>query len=231
MSGRLYGVGVGPGDPELLTLKAARILAAAPVIAYPAPLEGESLARRIAAAHIPAGRTEIELRIPFAPAQSAEHAYDAGAEAMAAHLAAGRDVACLCLGDPFFYGSFIAVFARLRGRFPVEVVPGVSSLSACSAALAHPLAAGEDSLAIVPATRSEPEIAAALEQADAAAIIKPGRHLAKVMRVLGRLGLIGEARYIERVGLPGQRERPLAEAERDGAAYFSMILVRRRGGA
>jgi precorrin-2/cobalt-factor-2 C20-methyltransferase len=231
VSGTLHGIGVGPGDPELLTLKAARLIAACPVIAYPAPLEGEGMARAIAAAHIPAGRAEIAIRMGFRPGEDAAAAYDAGAEAIAAHLAAGRDVALLCEGDPLFFGSFVYVFARLAGRFPIRVVPGVSSVMACAAVLGHPLTAGDDALAAIPATRSEAEIERVLGAVDSAAIMKVGRHLTKVRRVLDRLNLAAHARYVERAGLAEQRIRTLDEAEADGAPYFSMILVHRRGQA
>ncbi len=134
MSGRLYGIGVGPGDPELMTLKAVRVLAEAPVVAYPAPDKGESSARKIAAAHIPAGRIEIAIRVPMRPGPEPAAIYDDAAKEIAAHLEAGRDVAVLCEGDPLFYGSFIYLHDRLAHRFPTTVVPGVSSLTACAAA-------------------------------------------------------------------------------------------------
>jgi precorrin-2/cobalt-factor-2 C20-methyltransferase len=230
MTGTLYGVGVGPGDPELLTLKAARLLAAVPVVAYPAPLEGCGMARTIAAAHIPAGRTEIAIRMGFtADRAGTEAAYDRGAAAIAIHLEQGRDVALLCEGDPLLFGSFIYVLARLGERFPVVVVPGVTSPLAAAAALQFPLAAWNDRVAVIPASRSEAEIEALLAAVDAAAIMKVGRHLPKLRRILGRLGLDGH--YIERVGLPDQRILSLEAAEAGGAPYFSIILVHRRGKA
>jgi precorrin-2/cobalt-factor-2 C20-methyltransferase len=232
MSGTLFGIGVGPGDPELLTLKAVRLLGQVPVIAYPAPVEGDSLARSIAAAHIPAGIVEIALCMPFDPAKRADEVYDAGALAIAGHLAAGRDVGVLCEGDPLFFGSFVYLLARLAARFPFEVVPGVSSLMACAAVLGHPLTARDDALVVIPAPRPEDEIERLLAGAESAAIMKLGRHLPKVWRVLGRLGLAEQALYVERAGQSGQRIRPLAEAARDPAApYFAMVLVHRRGKA
>jgi precorrin-2/cobalt-factor-2 C20-methyltransferase len=230
--GTLYGLGVGPGDAELLTLKAARIIRDAPVLAWPAPLEGEGLARTIAAPHIPAGKTEIAIRMPFTVDRTqTDAAYDRAAEDIAGHLSAGRDVAVLCEGDPFFFGSFIYLFARLSHRFTVEVVPGVSSVMAGAAALAAPISAWDDAVAVVPATKDEAEIAALLAHAEAAVIMKVGRHLPKVLRVLERLGIKDKARYIERVGLPGQRILPIDAAEAEGAPYFSLILVHRRGEA
>ncbi len=237
----LFGLGVGPGDPELLTLKALRLLREVPVLAYPAPLEGESMARSIVAGFLEEGegegegegkRIELPLRMRFdADRTSANRAYDLGARDIADHLRAGRDVAVLCEGDPFLYGSFIYLFGRLSGRFPIEVVPGVSSVLACSAALGAPLSALDDRVAVIPATRAEDEIERLMDSVDSAAILKAGRHLEKIARVLERLGLLDKARYIERAGLPGQRIRPLAEARAEGGPYFSMVLVHRRGEA
>ena len=230
-SGTLYGLGVGPGDPELITLKALRLLRSCPVIAYPAPEEGASLARKIAAPHLPGGQTEIAIRMPLDAGRfPIDAVYDTAARAVAVHLAAGRDVAALCEGDPFFYGSFMYLFGRLAGDHRVEVVPGVSSLLACPAALGAPLAARDDTLIVLPATLPEETLRGRLEGADAAAIIKVGRHLAKVRRVLENLGLFGKARYIEHATMPEQRIAPLAEAG-DRAPYFSMVVVHARGDA
>ena len=224
MTGTLYGVAVGPGDPELLTAKAIRVLGAAPVLAWPAPLEGEGMARSIAAAHIPAGRTEIAIRLAFRPERDdTDAAYGSAAEDIAAHLAAGRDVAVLCEGDPLFFGSFIYLMARLAPRFAVEVVPGVPAMMAAAAALRVPVATLDDAVAVIPATLAEDRIAGLLAAADAAVIMKVGRHLAKVRRVLDRQGLMNHAWLAERVGHPGQRLAALAEI--DSAPYFSLILV------
>jgi precorrin-2/cobalt-factor-2 C20-methyltransferase len=231
MSGTLFGIGVGPGDPELLTLKAARRLATAAVVAYPAPLVGESLARSIVAAHLRPGIEEIALRMPFVAGHRPDDAYDAGAAAIAGHLAAGRDVAVLCEGDPLLFGSFIYLLARLGHGFPVEIVPGVSSVTACAAVAAHPLTIRDDALVIVPATRPEAEIEALLAVAEAAAIMKVGRHLEKVRRVLQRLGLANAALCIERAGQPGQRIRRLDEVEAGELPYFAIILLHKRGKA
>ena len=230
-AGTLYGLGVGPGDPELITLKALRLLKAAPVIAYPAPEEGESLARKIAAPHLPGGQTEIAIRMPLDASRfPAQAVYDRAAEEVATHLDAGRDVAALCEGDPFFYGSFMYLFGRLAGDHRVEVVPGVSSLLACPAALGAPPAARDDTLIVLPATLAEATREDRLDGVDAAAIIKVGRHLEKVRRVLDRLGLGKSARYIEHATMAEQRIAPLAEAG-DRAPYFSMVLVHARGDA
>ena len=139
VSGRFYGIGVGPGDPELMTLKAVRILSETPVIAYPAPNSGESSARAIAARFIPVGRIEIAIRVPMRVGPVPLEAYQRAADEIAGHLDAGRDVAVLCEGDPFFYGSFMYLHDALAGRFPSTIVPGVSSLTACAAASGRPL--------------------------------------------------------------------------------------------
>ena len=214
-------------------MKALNRLRACPVIAYPAPETGDSLARRIAAPHL-ADRTPIEvaIRMPIEAARfPAQAVYDQAASELGGHLAAGRDVAILCQGDPFFYGSFMYLFARLATRFRVEVVPGVSSLTACAAALGWPLAARDDVLAVIPAPLPEADLAARLAAADAAAIIKLGRHLPKVRRVLETLGLAASARYIERATLPEQAIRDLTDVPDDAAPYFATVLVHRRGGA
>ncbi len=229
--GTLYGLGVGPGDPELITLKALRLLRACPVIAYPAPEHGESLARGIAAPHIARTKTEIAIRMPLDAGRfPIDAVYDEAARAVAGHLDAGRDVAALCEGDPFFYGSFMYLFGRLAETHRIEVVPGVSSLVACPAALGAPLAARDDALMVVPATLPEDALAARLEGVDAAAIIKVGRHVDKLRRVLERLGLADRARYVEHATMANQRIVPLAEV--DGRApYFSMVVVHARGEA
>ena len=234
MSGTLYGLGIGPGDPELITVKALRLLNAAPVIAYPAPEQGESLARSIVAPHLNGGgkKTEVVIRMPLVAARfPAGAVYDRAAEELGGHLEAGRDVAVLCEGDPFFYGSFMYLFGRMAERFTVEVVPGVSSLTACAAVLGAPLAARNDVLTVVPAPLDEAALKARLAGAEAVAIIKIGRHFAKVRRVLDELGLIHQARYVEHATMASQRILPLDAVAEEDVPYFSMILVHKRGEA
>ncbi|MDA0996884.1 MAG: precorrin-2 C(20)-methyltransferase [Proteobacteria bacterium] len=229
MSGKLYGLGVGPGDPELLTLKAVRLIAAADVIAYPAPAGGaDSMARRIAALHIPDGKIEIVIATPMRPETfPADDVYDAYADEIAGHLRDGHDVAVLCEGDPFLYGSFMYLFGRLAGEFPTEVVPGVSSLGACAARAGVPLVSRNQVLAIVPAPLSESDLETRIAVADAVAVMKVGRHLAKIRRVLTKLDRLEGAVYIERATLGDELVCPLASVTADTAPYFSMILVRR----
>jgi len=228
VTGTLYGLGIGPGDPDLITVKAQAILAAVPVIAYPAPEGGESLVRAIADRHIPPGRAEIVISTPMISGRfPANDVYDRYAAIIAEHLDAGRDVAVLCEGDPFLYGSFMYVYERLAPRYPARVVPGVSSLGAAAAAAGTWLASRDEILTVLPATLPEDELAARLALTDAAAVMKVGRHLAKVRRVLSRLGLAAGARYVERATMEGETVLPLDAAELKTAPYFSMVLVRR----
>ncbi|HYG89687.1 MAG TPA: precorrin-2 C(20)-methyltransferase [Azospirillum sp.] len=227
MTGTLYGLGVGPGDPELVTLKALRLLRASPVIAYLAANDGDSFARSIVAPHLPGGQTEVVIRIAMsADPTGGQAVYDRAAEELADHLAAGRDVAMPCEGDPLFYGSFQYLFTRLAGRFPVQVVPGVSSLTATAAAVPVPLVSRNDTLTVLPAPLDAAVLRERLASTDAAAVMKLGRHFEKVCAVLDELGLTHRALYVERAGLPDQRVLPLAEVE-PPVPYFSMILVPR----
>ncbi len=232
MTGTLYGLGIGPGDPELITVKALRILQAVPVIAYPAPEHGDSLARAIVQTLIPPDRTEVVIRTPMLVARfPAEEVYDRAAATLGDHLGAGRDVAVLCEGDPFFYGSFMYLYARMADRFPVEVVPGVSSLTACAAVLGQPLAARNDVLTVVPAPLDADQLKRRLAASDAAAIVKLGRHFAKVRQVLAELGIIERARYVAHATMADQCIAPLDAVDPAAVPYFSMILVHKRGAA
>ena len=224
--GTAYGIGVGPGDPELVTLKALRLLQAAPVVAYPAPDDGPSFARSIVAQWLRPEQREIAIRVPMVAERfPAQEVYDRAAAEIGTVLSAGRDVAILCQGDPFFYGSFMYLFTRLADRFPVSIVPGVSSLTACAAAAGTPLAARSETLTVVPATLGEAELERRLAVSEAAAIIKLGRNFEKVRAVLARLRLDGRARYVERASLPNQRVLPLAEVATGSVPYFAMIVL------
>ena len=232
MSGKVLGLGVGPGDPELITVKALRLLREAAVVAYPAPENGASFARAIVARWLSPAQREIVIRIPIESARfPAQAVYDEAARRIAAELEGGSSVAVLCQGDPFFHGSFMYLFARLAERFPVEVVPGVSSLTACAAAARWPLAAREDVLIALPAALGEQQLKCRLAEVEAAAIIKLGRHFAKVRSVLEALGLAANARYVERASLASERVLPLDAVDAASVPYFSMILVHRRGAA
>ncbi|WP_279479228.1 precorrin-2 C(20)-methyltransferase [Aureimonas sp. SK2] len=225
MTGRLLGIGLGPGDPELLTLKAVRLLREAPVIAYPLSEGGTSLARSIAAPHLPGGQSEIAIELCMSVTRApGQGAYDLAAPKIAAELDAGRDVAVLCEGDPFFYGSFLQLFARLGSRYPAEIVPGISSVMAAAARTRRPLSARDDRFAVLPATLPDAALRAGIEAAESVAILKLGRHFARAKALIGTLGLTKDATYAERVGQPGERVLPLAETG-DRAPYFALILL------
>ncbi|GAB4236022.1 MAG: precorrin-2 C(20)-methyltransferase [Methyloligellaceae bacterium] len=226
--GILYGVGVGPGDPELMTLKAVRVIEAAKVVAYPVNAEGHSQARACAAAILPQDVTELPVHIPMhvdrAPAQAA---YDAAATQIAAHLDAGRDTAWLCVGDPLFYGSFIYLAARLEGAHEVRVVPGITAVSACAAQACAPLASRAEVLSVIPATLEEAALRRAVAGADTSIIIKVGRHFEKVRRVLEAAGLSARAHLFRDATRPQQHVARLSDLEQADSSYFSTILIRR----
>ncbi|WP_420861468.1 precorrin-2 C(20)-methyltransferase [Algirhabdus cladophorae] len=225
MSGVLYGVGLGPGDPELMTLKAHRLISGAQVVAYPTLAGGDSFARSIAAGAIASGAREIVMDVPMTTAREpAQAAYDIGARAIADELDAGHDVVCLCEGDPFFYGSFMYIFARLADTYEVEVVPGVTSVTTCAARAAKPLVARNERLTVLPGPLPQDELRSRIEGAESVAIMKVGRHLAKIRGVIDGLGLLDQAVYVERASLPQEVICPLAEAP-EKAPYFSMILL------
>ena len=225
MTGTLYGIGVGPGDPELMTLKAVRLLQQVPVIAYPAADDGDSSARAIAAEFLPPDRTEIAIKVPMRPGRMPIKVYDAAAEDIAGHLADDRDVAVLCEGDPFFYGSFMYLHDRLAGRCPCVVVPGVSSLTACAASAGQPLAGRNAVLTVLPATLDDAELTARLKNTEAAAILKVGRHLPRLRDVIEACGLTARATYVEHASRTDEKVMPLVETGGGEAPYFSMILI------
>jgi precorrin-2 C20-methyltransferase/precorrin-3B C17-methyltransferase len=234
MTGRFYGVGVGPGDPDLITRKAARLIAGAAVIAYHAGAGKESNARRTAAGLFPAGVTEERLTYPVTTGDT-DHPggyagaladfYEESAARLAAHLDAGRDVVLLAEGDPLFYGSFMYMHDRLADRYEVEIVPGVPAFAAATAAAASPLARQSDVLTILPGTLPEPELARRLADTDAAIIMKLGRTFPAVRRALEAAGRLGHALYVERASTPQQRWVPVADVDPATVPYFSLILV------
>lgn len=230
MAGKVFGVGLGPGDPELMTLKAARIIAAADVIAYPAPPDGPSFARSIASAHVTDQQTEIPIRMPLDPSKfPAEEAYTIGAAAIEACLKAGQTVAVLCQGDPCLYGSFMYLFDRLAKDWPVEIIPGVSSLGATAGLAGRPLALRDEPLVVLPGILPDDALRPLLQATEAAAIMKVGRHVARLKALLAGLDLLDTAVLVERATLEEARVRPLSDVTEDRAPYFSLILVRRRG--
>lgn len=224
-AGRLYGLGLGPGDPELVTLKALRLLRAAAVVAYPAPKGGASFARSIVAEWLQPTQREIAIDFPMRPGPLPADLYDAAAATLAAELNRGHDIVFLCQGDPFFYGSFAAIFTRLAPRYQVAVVPGVSSLTACAAAAGAPLVQRDECVTVIPATLPSAELARRLAECEVAAIIKLGRHAPKVHRVLAEVGLLAHALYIERATQEREQVARFATIDPSGVPYFAMALV------
>ena len=225
MSGTLFGLGLGPGDPELITLKAARLIREASTIAYPTLAGGDSFARAIAADLITDGTREIRMDVPMTTdRQPAQDAYDAGAQEISKILKTGDNVVCLCEGDPFFYGSFMYLYARLSQDFNVEVIPGVTSITACAARAGMPLAARNERLTVLPGPLPEAELRLRIEGAESVVIMKVGRHLQKIRQVIESLGLTAQATYVERATLPQEVVLPLYQAP-EKAPYFSMILL------
>jgi len=232
MNGTLFGVGVGPGDPELITLKALRCIEAADVIAYPKLEDTASFARSIISDLVADSQEEFPITIPMlTDPKPAQKVYDKAASAIAECLNDGKIVAALCEGDPFFYGSFQFLFSRLAGSYRVEIVPGVSSLMSCAASISMPLSARNDILTILPAPLCDDNLRERLSGTDATAIIKIGRHFDRVYALLKSLELDQFAHYIERSTLPTERILPLDRVEGDKVPYFSMILVHKRGEA
>lgn len=234
MTGRLYGLGLGPGDPELLTLKAARLLDAVPVVAYFAKRGSPSNARAIIADRLRPGVVELPLLYPVTTEiPRAEAGYRAALDAfhdeaaadIAAHLDAGRDVAVASEGDPLFYGSYMHLHLRLAHRFPTEVVPGITAMSGAWALAGLPIAQGDDVLTVLPGTLDEDVLTERLRGTEAAIIMKLGRNLPRVRAALVRAGRLEAAFYAERVGTPAQRVLRLVERDEAPAPYFSLILL------
>ena len=232
--GRLYGIGLGPGDPELLTVKAVRHLQTAPVVAYFAKAGRRGNARGIADQWINASSQELPLHypvtteLPFAePAYIAALAafYEQSAETIAAHLLDGRDVALLCEGDPFFYGSFMHLYIRLKDRFAVTVVPGVTGMSGCWTSAGAPITWGDDILTVLPGTLPAAALTSRLRDSDAAVVMKLGSNFAKVRDAIRDAGLMERAIYVERGTMEAEIVMPLKDHTGDIAPYFAMVLV------
>jgi precorrin-2/cobalt-factor-2 C20-methyltransferase len=231
---KLIGVGVGPGDPELLTLKATRALGEADVVAHFAKAGNPSHSRAIVAEHLRGGVVELPLLYPVTTEQPKEcdayrdairDFYDGAAEKIATLLDAGKTVAVICEGDPLFYGSYMHMHTRLAARFPTEIVAGVTGMSGCWSAAGMPIAQGDDVFTVLPATLPEGELARRLAEADAAVVMKVGRHLPKLRRALATSGRLPRAIYVERGTMAEEKMIPLSAKSDDEAPYFAVVLV------
>jgi precorrin-2/cobalt-factor-2 C20-methyltransferase len=232
--GTLYGVGLGPGDPELMTLKAARIIASAPVIAHFRKAGRPGHARTIAADIIPKSSIEACLEYPVTTEVNFHDAgyidairefYGTSADRLKRHLDDGHNVALLCEGDPFFYGSFLHMYDRIKATHPVAVIPGITGMSGCWTAADTPITYGDDVLTVLPGTLDAPTLTARLKDTDAAVIMKVGRNLEKIRSALRDAGRLNDAIYVERGTMHGQRVIPLASLDAQPVPYFSIILL------
>ena len=232
--GKLYGVGLGPGDPELMTVKAARLISEADVIAYHSARHGRSIARSVAEPYLRDGQIEEKLVYPITT-ETTDHPggyegaiadfYELSAKRLAEHLDAGRDVVVLCEGDPFFYGSYMYMHERLSGRYEAVVIPGVTSVSAASSVLGRPLVQRDEVLTVLPGTLPAPELARRLADTDAAAVLKLGRTFGSVREALAEAGKLDDAWYIERATWGQQRIEPFASVDPESVPYFSLALL------
>ncbi|MBO1039580.1 precorrin-2 C(20)-methyltransferase [Brucella pituitosa] len=232
--GKLYGLGVGPGDPELITLKALRLLKSAPVVAYHAAKGKKGNALTIVETYLSSEQTLVPLIYPVTTEKLPAHMdyeqivsdfYSEITTTIASHLDAGRDVAVIAEGDPFFYGSFMYIHDRLAEKYETEVVPGVCSVLGAAAVLGAPLVYRNQTLSILSGVMSAEELKKRLAGTEAAAIMKLGKNLDKVRDVLTDLGLMDRALYIERATMQNQRIASLAEVSGSDCPYFSIILV------
>ncbi|MGW5680674.1 precorrin-2 C(20)-methyltransferase [Nonomuraea sp. NPDC003754] len=239
MAGRLFGVGLGPGDPELVTVKAARLIGEADVIAYHSARHGRSIARSIALPYMREGQVEELLKYPLTT-ETTDHPggyqgaledfYAECAQRLAAHLDAGRVVVVLCEGDPLFYGSYMHMHKRLAHRYETEVVPGVTSVAGAAAVLGRPLVEHEETLTVLPGTLPADVITEKLKSADSVAVLKLGRTFEKVRDALAEAGRLDEAWYVERATTASQRIEPLKDVDPASVPYFSLAMLPSGGG-
>jgi precorrin-2/cobalt-factor-2 C20-methyltransferase len=233
-SGRLIGVGVGPGDPDLLTFKAVHALEGADVVAHFAKAGNASNARAIVSQFLHPEVTELPLLYPVTTEEpthdpkyrSAIQAFfDESAVAVATHLEAGRTVAVLSEGDPLFFGSYMHLHVRLMKHYPTEVIPGVTAMSGCWSAARLPIAQGDDVLTVLPGTLDEAELIRRFRENDPTVVMKIGRNLPKVRRALIAVERLDHATYVERGTMNDERMMPLHEKPNDDAPYFAIVLV------
>ncbi len=226
VSGTLYGIGLGPGNSELITVKAWRLLSTVEVIAYPKPPGGDSFARKTAAPFIPEDTEEIALTIPMArdrgPAQTA---YDEAAKTIAAQLQNGKHVAFICNGDPFLYSTFMYLHERLKERFEIEIIPGVTSLTAAAAATRRPLAARNEIFKVLPAPLDDEILKREITSADSIIINKVGRHFGRIRALITDMGLVPNTQVVENASTEFEVARPLSQIAEDDMPYFSTMII------
>ncbi|MBV7280854.1 precorrin-3B C(17)-methyltransferase [Corynebacterium sp. TAE3-ERU30] len=233
-SGTLIGIGVGPGDPELLTLKAVATLKQADVVVYHAGPKRSSTARSIAADYLPEDCEEELLAYPVTTgitnhpggyAGAMAEFYSEAAERLSAHLAVGKTVVVLSLGDPMLYSSYQHLHRLLASDFEARIIPGIPSITASADALGLPLAEAEDILAVLPATVGVENLKRALSTADTAVIMKLGRTFTAVRDALEATGRLEDSYIVSRASMDGQRIVPVREADPENIPYFSCVVV------
>src|SRR3979490_211331 len=232
--GTLWGVGLGPGDPELVTVKAARVIAEADVVAYHSARHGRSIARGIAEPYFRPGQIEEHLVYPVTTettehpggyAGAMEDFYRESADRIAAHLDAGRNVALLAEGDPLFYSSYMHLHTRLTQRFDAVIVPGVTSGGAAFACTGTPLVQGDEVLTILPGTLPVAELKRRLADTDAAVVLKLGRSYPAVREAFSSAGRLDETFYCDRASTSRQRVMPAGEVDDETVPYFSLAML------
>ncbi len=232
--GTVFGVGVGPGDPELVTLKAANVLGRARVVAYFSKRGKVGNAFAAAERYLNPEAERLQLIYPYTVELSSSDPryvaalrgfYADSAALIVERLAQGSDVAVLCEGDPLFYGSYLHLHLRLSLEHRCVVIPGITSFAGCAARAGLPLVSTDRVFSIIPGTLPDEELEARLRTGDPAAIIKLGRNFGKVQRVLQRLGRASRATYVERGTTASERIVPLLSQAEDSSVYFSLILV------
>lgn len=237
-SGRLFGVGLGPGDPELVTIKAMKLISSVPVIAYFTKKGAQGRARAILDRFVSAACCQLPLLYPVTTethfsgktyTEELRSFYAQAEQAIAAHLLAGRDVAFVCEGDPLFYGSFMHLYVRLKNRFSVDIIPGVTGMSGCWSAAKVPMAWGDDILSVIPGTLGRAALVRHLRASDAVVIIKIGANLSKIRAAITEAGRLSAAIYVEYGTSEGQTILSLAVKTDDQAPYFSSILIPGQG--
>ena len=237
-AGTLYGIGVGPGDVRYLTLRAAALVRDVDVVAFFAKRGLQGNARGIVDPLMAPGRAELRLEYPVTSEipsddpcyqRQISRFYGESVELLSGLLRQGKSVGLLAEGDPFFYGSFMHMWRRLDGDFPVEVVPGVTGMSGCWTRANAPITWGNDILSVLPGTLEEEQLTRRLAETDAAVIMKVGKNLEKVRRAVEAAGLLSRALYVERGTMPGEKIMPLSECPEGSGPYFSMVLIPGQG--
>jgi len=224
------GVGVGPGDPELLTLKAANAIRKASVIAYLCNEKGHSQAKTIARFMLEENQQSVE-EIPICMPmndnrKSAEHVYNHAAESIIKYLSSGSDVIFLCEGDPLFFGSFAYLLERINGQHKCQVIPGITSVNAASAKLNKALTMLQDSMVVLSGYHSESEISDSLEKYDSVVIMKAGRSRQKIIRAIQCSGRIAQASYLEYIGRDNEKiVNDITALDDDPGPYFSLFII------